>query len=130
MLTKYEALAITWLRSCFSYIEEVPIVWDSRLKRLSTNSQVCKWIKWWLGNYIVFLLWCSCVYTLLTQFYWPRKDLKPLQICILATGFCCFTATLAFAQGVAALRSNTYVSTVNNFIQLELNIYKSKYYSF
>lgn len=126
MLTKYQEKGFKWLRRCYSYVYEVPIVWDPKLKQLSCNTQPQKWIFWLIGNFTVFILWYTCVHTLSTQFILQRKGLKLLQICILTTGFCCFTATLASAQGLLKLRSNLYTSAINEYIHLELKIFKGK----
>ncbi len=126
MLSKYEEQVIKWLHRCYFYVEEVPVIWDSKLKRISINYQLSTWVKWWFSNFIVLLLWCSCVYTLLTHFYSHREGLHLLHICILTTGFCNFTVSLACARGITALRSKMYTSAINNYIQLELSVYKSK----
>lgn len=126
MLTKYQQKSLNWLRRCYFHIEEVPIVWDSKNNQVSTNTQTRKWIFWWIGNTFVFVLWLTCVYTLSTQLVLHRKKLDVLPICILTTGFCCFSATLASAYGVTTLRNKLYISAINEYIFLETKIYESK----
>ncbi len=126
MLTKYQQKAINWLRRFYVHIEEVPLIWDCKQKRLTTNSQSRKWILWWTGNLFVFVLWLTCAYTLCTQPIFKRKDLNVLPICILTTGICCFSATLASAYGITKLRNKLYISAINEYIFLELEIYESK----
>lgn len=130
MLTKYQQQALNWLRRFYLHIEEVPIVWDSKYKRLSTNTQLRKWIFWWTGNFFVFILWFTCVYTSSTQFFFHRKELELLHVSILTTGFCCFSATLASAQDITALRNPLYVPSLNEFMSLEIQIYAGMLYSF
>ncbi len=124
MLTKYQEKAFKWLRRCYCYMYETPVAWDSKTKLLSTNTQPRKWIFWGIGNCFVFILWYTCVHILSTQFLLHRKGLKLLQICILTTGFGCFTATLASAHGLFALRKKLYISAVNQYTKLEFNILK------
>src|SRR3989442_784186 len=115
MLSKYQEKGFTWLRKCYFYLYKVPISWDPENKKLSSDNQFHKWLYWGIGNIFVLILWFTCVYTLSTQFIMHRKDLKLLQICILTTGFCCFSATLNSAWGVYALRNNLYISAVNQY---------------
>lgn len=126
MLTKYEEQALRLLRHCYCYMYKVPIIWDPILQHVSTNKEPRKWIYWWIGNFFVFILWLTCVYTLITQFFLNRKELELLHICILTTGFCCFTATLTSAHGLTSLRNTEYVSAINEYIKLEMNVFQSK----
>lgn len=127
MFNKYQEDCLNWIRKFYGFMYRVPVCWDPKEKRISTNTRKVTWYLWYIGNSFVFSLWLSCVYTLSTQFYMHRKRFSHLHFCILTTGFCCFSTSLLSAHGVRTLRyQQDYLCAINQYVQLEDTIFRSK----
>ncbi len=46
MLTKNQEQALQVLRWTYGYLEEIPVIWDPKNKRISLNTENHKWIVW------------------------------------------------------------------------------------
>lgn len=133
MLNKYQEQWLLWSHKYYRLIHlyPIPVSWNSKSGRLSTDDSKRKWLSFGIGNLFVFSLWLSCVYTLGTQPLFRRRDFSHLHFCTLTTGFCAFTATLYSAKGIWCLhKSQAYVHAINQYVLLEQRAFKSKLIAF
>lgn len=106
---------------------EMPVYWDPVKGQVSFSTEKKKWLPYYIGMSIVFLLWLSCVYTLSTQPFFHRKGFGLLQLSILTIGIYCFSTTLSICYGIWTVAHNEmYSSALNYFLSLELTMYKSE----
>lgn len=126
MLTRHQELALQALRWSFGYLEEIPVVWNSQANRISLNASKRIWKHWNIGNIFQLVIWVTCVYVLVSQLFIHRPNFKLLNYAMLTTGLCCLTATLLGSYGIFSLQQKMYLSAINEFIQLEINVFESK----
>lgn len=129
MLSKYNKLALSWMQFFYKFLYQVPIKWDPVRQMISINSEKRKWIYWWTGNGLLFLLWLSCIYTVSTQPFLKRQSFGILQLLVVNMGLGTLGTALFGAIGINALRNAEYIDAINYFLHFELHVVKSKLFS-
>lgn len=124
MWTRRQAYAFKLIGQTYSFLYEVPFKWDPGNFQIFILSSDRKWKYWYSGLESVAFLWFTCVYTLFTQPIFRRKGFGVLEFCVLTTGFCAFTATLAMAEGLLSNLVET-IKGANELIALDRHLIRS-----
>ncbi|CAL8126120.1 unnamed protein product [Orchesella dallaii] len=109
----------------YKFLGKFPICWNQKEKKIYAIPKQ-KWIPYYFTTFTVVGTLFTCVYTIITQLFFKRRSFNVLHACILTSGVAAFYSTIAVSIAVFESNLGAKISAVNQYLQLEAELYSRK----